>query len=175
MLTQNIWVERGLMNGFRGIVHDIVWPTKADVFKELSITLLVKFEEYEDSALFTDDADGKFVISIFSVRRDFERFGVACSRQQLPVSLSYAIIIYKSQRLTLNCAVLDLNKFKFTADQIYVIISQVKKLGDLLFETPFDFERFTSKRSAVSVMREENIRRRIGQQLEEPAIQLIIL
>ena len=52
MLTQNIWVERGLVNGSRGVVHDIMWPAEADVFKELPKALLVKFEGYEGPALF---------------------------------------------------------------------------------------------------------------------------
>ena len=165
MLTQNIWVERGLVNGSRGVVHDIMWPAEADVFKELPKALLVKFEGYEGPALFTDDADGRPVVPIFPVRRDFERSGVACSRQQLPVSLSYAITVHKSQGLTLDYAVLDLGEPEFAAGQTYVAISRVKKLSGLLFETPFDFERFTPKRSAVGAMREEDMRRRMGQQI----------
>jgi len=165
MLTQNIWVERGLVNGSRGVVHDIVWPAEADVFKELPKALLVKFEGYEGPALFIDDADGRPVVPIFPVRRDFERSGVTCSRQQLPVSLSYAITVHKSQGLTIDCAVLDLSEPEFAAGQTYVAISRVKKLSGLLFETPFDFERFAPKRSAVSAMREEDIRRRMGQRI----------
>src|SRR5213595_3558596 len=155
MLTQNVWVERGLVNGSRGVVHDIVWPAQADVYKELPKALLVKFDAYSGPG-FIDDVDGRPVVPIFPVRRDFERAGITCSRQQLPVSLSYAITIHKSQGLTLDCAVLDLSETEFAAGQTYVAISRVKKLSGLLFETPFDFERFTSKRSAVSTMREED-------------------
>jgi len=165
MLTQNIWVERGLVNGSRGVVHDMVWPVGADVFKELPKALLVKFEGYEGPAFFIDNADGRPVVPIFPVRRDFERSGVMCSRQQLPVSLSYAITVHKSQGMTLDHAVLDLGEPEFAAGQTYVAISRVKKLSGLLFESPFDFERFTPKRSVIRAMRDEDMRRRMGQQL----------
>jgi ATP-dependent exoDNAse (exonuclease V) alpha subunit len=71
--------------------------------------VLVKFEDYTGPALFTDEADNKPVVPIFPVRRDFELRGVQCSRQQLPLCLSYAIAVHKSQGLTLKQAVLDLN------------------------------------------------------------------
>ena len=64
--------------------------------------------------------------------------------------------------MTLDCVVLDLSKPEFAAGQIYVAISRVKKLGGLLFETPFNFERFTPKMSAISAIREKDIRQRIG-------------
>ena len=62
----------------------------------------------------------------------------------------------------LDCAVLDLSKPEFAAGQTYVAISRVKKLGGLLFETPFDFECFTPKRLTISAIREKDIRQRIG-------------
>jgi hypothetical protein len=67
-LTQNIWVERGLVNGSMGVVHDIVWPADADVYKELPMVVLVKFKDYTGPALFTDEADNKPVVLIFPVR-----------------------------------------------------------------------------------------------------------
>ena len=60
--------------------------------------------------------------------------------------------------MTLDRAVLDLSKSDFAVGQTYVAISRVKKLTGLLFETPFDFERFAPKRSAITAMREADSR-----------------
>ena len=112
-LTQNIWVERGLVNGSMGTVHDIVWPAGADVHKELPKALLVKFENYNGPALFTDEADNKPVVPIFLIHCEFELWGVQCSRQQLPVYLSYVITIHKAQGLMLDQVVLNLDQAEF--------------------------------------------------------------
>jgi hypothetical protein len=164
-LTQNIWVERGLVNGSRGVVHDIVWPADADVYNELPKAVLVKFEDYTGPALFTDEVDNKPVVPIFPVRRDFELRGVQCSRQQLPLCLSYAITVHKSQGLTLDQAVLDLDQAEFATGQTYVAISRVKSLSGLLFEAPFDFERFAPRTSSISAMRFADMKRRLEQHL----------
>ena len=60
------------MNGSMDTVHDIVWPAGADVHKELLKALLVKFENYDGPALFTDEADNKPVIPIFPIHCEFE-------------------------------------------------------------------------------------------------------
>jgi hypothetical protein len=164
-LTQNVWVERGLVNGSMGIVHDIVWPAGADVYRELPKALLVKFDSYDGPALFFDEADNKPVIPIFPIRRDFELRGVQCSRRQLPVCLAYAITVHKCQGLTLDQAVIDLSEAEFATGQTYTAISRVKKLSGLLFETPFDFERFAPKPSSIRDARVADMNRRLGQQL----------
>jgi hypothetical protein len=79
ILTQNIWVERGLVNSSGGVVHDIVWLAETDVYKELPKALLVKFDTYSGLG-FIDDTDGRPIVPIFPVRRDFELAGTACSR-----------------------------------------------------------------------------------------------
>jgi ATP-dependent DNA helicase PIF1 len=64
--------------------------------------------------------------------------------------LAYAITVHKSQGLTLSKAVLNLNQREHCLGLSYVAISQVKTLDRVLFKVPFDYERFTSKESAVS-------------------------
>jgi len=64
--------------------------------------------------------------------------------------LAYAIIVYKSQGLTLSKAVLNLNQREHCLGLSYVVVSQVKTLDRVLFKVPFDYERFTGRELAIS-------------------------
>jgi ATP-dependent DNA helicase PIF1 len=65
--------------------------------------------------------------------------------------LAYAITVHKSQGLTLSKAVLNLNQREHCLGLSYVAVSRVNKiLARVLFEVPFDYERFTGKESAIS-------------------------
>jgi hypothetical protein len=64
--------------------------------------------------------------------------------------LAYAIIVYKSQGLTLSKAVLNLNQREHCLGLSYVAVSQVKTLDRVLFKVPFDYERFTGRELAIS-------------------------
>ena len=143
-------------------MYDIVWPAGVDVYKELPKTVLVKFDDYTGPALFTDEADNRPVVPIFPVRRDFELRRVQCSRLQLPLCLSYAITVHKSQELSLKQAVLDLTEAEYASGQTYVAVLRVKGLSGLLFEAPFDFERFAPKASPFKAMRAAGMGRRQG-------------
>ena len=64
--------------------------------------------------------------------------------------LAYAIMVYKSQGLTLPKVVLDLSQREHCLGLLYVAVSQVKSLGGLLFKGPFDFDHFKKSHTAVS-------------------------
>jgi len=120
---------------------NMVWSTSAYVLNELPTALLnidnlIKFDKCDGAALFAEN-DDKPTVPIFFIRRDFDYTEAQCSRQQLPVSLSYAITVTKSHRLILDRAAVYLTSQGFASNQNYVTVWRVRSLeGLLLLEKP---------------------------------------
>jgi hypothetical protein len=75
---------------------------------------------------------------------------MVCSCTQLFIRLSYTIIIYKKQGLTLLKIVLDLSRIEYYFRLLYIIISRVKILDGLLFESFFNFDYFKKSKIIIS-------------------------
>ena len=106
MLTTNIWTEMGLVNGSIGTICDFEWNQGSDLATSLPSFLIIRFDTYS-GPVFEGLSPG--VVPIFPVSRAFELKGVSCTRIQYPLRLAYAITVHKSQGLTLEKAVLNLN------------------------------------------------------------------
>jgi ATP-dependent exoDNAse (exonuclease V) alpha subunit len=143
MLTDNIWVENGLVNGSMGTVRDVVWNEGQDPIKDMPTAIMVEVDEYDGPKF-----PGTNYIPIFPVARRFEYKKRDCSRTNFPLRLAYAITVHKAQGLTLKQVVLNLERKDHSPGLSYVAISRVKKLSSIMFETPFDLSRFTTKVSS---------------------------
>jgi hypothetical protein len=151
MLTTNLWTEIGLVNGSMGTVYDISWDSNQNPASDLPTRVLIRFDDYKGPG-FPGCPLG--IIPVFTITRQFEFKGYACSRTQFPLRLAYAITVHKSQGLTLQRARLNLNKKEHCLGLSYVAMSRVKSLDGVLLEVPFDFERFTVSKSPVFTDRE---------------------
>jgi ATP-dependent DNA helicase PIF1 len=100
---------------------------------------------------------GSKIVPIFPVIHQFNYKGVPCTRKQFPLRLAYAITVHKSQGLTLSRVVLNIDQKEHCLGLSYVAISRVKALDGLMFESPFDYSRFTSQDTPIAKDRELDI------------------
>ena len=134
MLTSNLWVDVGLVNGAMGTVVAICYRT-GQAPPNLPIAITVRFDAYSGPTL----PDG--TVPITPQRRTWSTSGGQCSRLQLPLKLAWAVTIHKGQGLTLNKSALDVGKREFSSGLTFVACSRVRRLTDLLFDPPFPFQR----------------------------------
>ena len=137
MLTSNLWVDMGLVNGAMGTVMAICYRS-GESPPNLPIAVTVRFDSYRGPTL----SDG--TVPITPLRRTWSASGGSCSRLQLPLKLAWAVTIHKSQGLTLDKVVVDVGKKEFSAGLTFVACSRVRRLKDLLFDPPFPFQRIAN-------------------------------
>ena len=162
MLLENIWTERGLVNGAFGVVRDIVWRAEdGDPRHNPPFALLIKFDNYSGPSLVTTSEDTDIIVPIFLSTREFVKGNTPCTRIQFPITLAYAITVHKSQGLTVKRAVLNIADRDFTPGLTYVAVGRVETLDGVLFEESFDFhERFKRRVTKTMEWREQDANRR---------------
>ena len=129
MLTSNLWVDVGLINGAMGTIQAICYRTGGP--PDLPIAIMVRFDNYSGPTF----PNG--TIPITPLRCRWSSSGGQCSLLQLPLKLAWAVTIHKSQGLTL---VIDVGKREFSTGLIFVACSRVRQLQDILFTPPFPFQ-----------------------------------
>jgi ATP-dependent DNA helicase PIF1 len=107
MLTYNMSMEKGLVNGSRGVVVG---------FRPDGIPV-VQFLH----------GDPVGIEAIEWVSND----SPALKRLQIPLRVAYAVTIHKSQGATLDCALVDIGSSTFECGQAYVALSRVRDLESL--------------------------------------------
>ena len=135
MLTANLWVQAGLVNGAMGTVVAICYDEGGEPPPNLPVAVTVRFDSYSGPTL----PDG--TVPIIPLRRTWLSTEKQCSRLQLPLKLAWAVTIHKCQGMTLSKAVIDVGKKEFSAGLTFVACSRVRQLKDLLFVPPFPFQR----------------------------------
>lgn len=136
MLTRNLWVDVGLVNGAMGTVQAICYKTGGP--PDLPIAVMVCFDSYSGPT-FPDST-----VPITPLRRCWSSSGGQCSRLQLPLKLAWAVTIHKSQGLTLDKVVIDVGKREFSTGLTFVACSRVRQLQHILFAPLFSYQRLSS-------------------------------
>lgn len=114
MLLINIDIEHGLVNGSRGVVLEFTNNELPVVLFKNGSKVIIDFHKYEVM-------DGKKIIATIF---------------QIPLKLAYAITVHKSQGMTIDSAVIDLNGV-FEYGQAYVALSRVKDVNSLYLYNAF--------------------------------------
>ena len=134
MLTANLWVDMGLVNGAMGTVVAICY-SNGGTPPHLPVAVMVRFDSYQGPTL--PDS----TVPIAPLRRTWSVSGASCSRLQLPLKLAWAVTIHKAQGLTLDRVVINVGKKEFSTGLTFVACSRVRHMEDLLFDPPFPFQR----------------------------------
>lgn len=108
MLLININTEKGLVNGSRGVIVSFTNEELPVVLFKNGMKLIIDYYKYEVT-------EGKNLIGMII---------------QIPLKLAYAITVHKSQGVTLDSAIIDLNGV-FEYGQAYVALSRVKDVDSL--------------------------------------------
>ena len=125
-----------------GTVVAICYDDAGESPPRLPVAVTVRFDSFSGPTL----SDGS--VPITPLRRTWLSTDKTCSRLQLPLKLAWAVTIHKCQGMTLNKAVVDLGKKEFSAGLTFVACSRVRQLKDLLFVTPFPFQRVANLASS---------------------------
>ena len=99
MLSCNLWTERGLVNGSMGTVAAILYRSGGP--PDLPVAVVVQFDKYSGPTW-----GGDRCVPISPITRTWRSGHRELSRQQLPLRLAWAVTVHKSQRLTLDQAVI---------------------------------------------------------------------
>ena len=106
MITRNIDIENGIVNGTRGIVYN---------FQEDYVTIKLINGNIIDIGYVSHQSDEDPTLSV----------------KYIPLKLAWAISIHKSQGMTLDACQIDLGDNIFAEGQGYVALSRCKKLSNI--------------------------------------------
>ena len=105
MLTRNLWIPQGLVNGARGYIHAIGLSSVEEPHQTVPSVLMVAFPSYTGPTEWYAESGCLLVPITPMVTRWIGPAGQQCTRRQIPLRLAYAITIHKSQGMTLDRAV----------------------------------------------------------------------
>ena len=128
MLTMNLWFDVGLCNGASGKIVDFIY-NHGHSPPDLPVAVIVQFDDYCGPQFINSMPN---CVPICPVTVSVLYSGSFHERQQLPLRLSWAMNIHKSQGLTLSKVWIDLGKSEKVAGISYVAISRARNLESVL-------------------------------------------
>ena len=147
LLTQNLWVDAGLMNGALGHVVGYMWgddgdPRSEDSKKRLPLCIFVEFDDVdlgEDEngvprSFFPHDEKRKNWVPIFR-QRVSSTAEDNIWRENFPLQLAWAMTHWKAQGMTLRRVRICMRRAVAGAAGVgYVAVTRVKHVDHLVFE-----------------------------------------
>lgn len=138
MITHNVCVEAGVVNGTIGTIHSLTYVQHADGTRSLS-SCIVKLPGKNNVSI------GNLEPNLFPILPDVVSFTfkhsshltVSVTRKQCPIVPAFAMTAHKAQGQTMEKAIIDLESCSGT-EAPYVMASRVKSLDGLLILRPFD-------------------------------------
>ncbi|KJZ72187.1 hypothetical protein HIM_08452 [Hirsutella minnesotensis 3608] len=143
-------------------LYDIAWAPGADPMQNPPCVIMMEFDKYT-GPVFLTTADGRKIVPILPVNRDFLVGATLCTRTQFPLIVCYAITVHKSQSITEDMIVTDLSCRDFQTGLSYVAVSRVKTLQGLMLDAPFDLNHLTYASPPEGIkmkMRDQQLRKR---------------
>ncbi|XP_072232324.1 uncharacterized protein [Leuresthes tenuis] len=130
MLKKNIDVSDGLVNGVCGMVVEIINGEDED---DIPIAIHVEFEDPNVGKMQRSKSKRSSERSTIVEVQEDQVSNAGGIRRQFPLTLAWAMTVHKCQGLTVDRAVVSLNKI-FAAGQAYVALSRVRTLDGLIIE-----------------------------------------
>lgn len=150
MITENISMRHGIVNGSLGTVRHLVWPIGSNAQTDIPQAILVEIDGYDvNFPAIVHQANPQ--IRCVPIFRTQFRVQAHC-RLQFPIIPAYALTVHKSQGSTLDKVVLDLSKRDFAAGMTYTALSRVRSLNDLILSQPISQDKFTSNSHNSNVL-----------------------
>ncbi|KAK3088416.1 hypothetical protein FSP39_018892 [Pinctada imbricata] len=140
MLTRNINVQDGLVNGIMGTIEQIIEKQRSsENLKAEVCTIAVVFDNKNVGKSVGKPTDKGRLVTIERIEEELRKSGI--TRFQFPLKLAWACTAHKVQGMTLDRVVVDLKKV-FSPGQAYVALSRVtskaglhlKSCGTVTFE-----------------------------------------
>lgn len=140
LLTHNLAVEHGLVNGSQGQVVDIVCcngdhPNHDTRARRMPTAVVVDFPEYKRPAFFTGDGESTWV-PLFPSTRKSENDGTI-TRTQYPLTLAWALTPWKAQGITLAKVRIAVSQAASTPGVLFTALTRVRHPDTLLLMDSF--------------------------------------
>ena len=121
-MTYNYWPDAGLYIGAQGEIVDLVynWYNNNDM---LPVCILVKFDKYVGPSLYLGDISYPGVVPIPLQKVQFTYKGTLCTRQNIGLSLCWAVTIDEIKEKNVVRSRIDIGDNEISSEVLYSALS----------------------------------------------------